>query len=91
MAVSFTDRELQWTNDNDKAKQKQQQSWGQGWANREVCVKGWWGQNKHKFARENLLSIIQTLNNLLHPLKIPKSQCSKNSQSTNYDKPNIIP
>lgn len=93
-AMSFTHRELRWTTDNDIAKQRQQRqqrSKGQSWANREVCVKKRWGQNRNKFARENLSSIIQTLNDLLHPLEIPKSQCSKNSQSTNYDKPNIIP
>ena len=36
MAVSFTNRELEWT--NDKAKQKQKAR-GQSWANREVMCK----------------------------------------------------
>lgn len=61
---------------------------GQSWANRDAYVKKWREQKeknlKKKIARQNLLSVIQTLNHLLHPLKIPKSQCFKNSQSTNY-------
>lgn len=43
-AVSFTNRELEWT--NDKAKQKQNKAKDQSWANREACVKKWWGQKR---------------------------------------------
>lgn len=60
-----------------KRSKNKNQARGQSWTNREVCVKKWWWQNKNKFIGENVLSLNQTLDNLPHPLKIPKSQCSK--------------
>ena len=38
-------------------------------------------KKENRFTRENLLFVSQTLNNPSHPLKIPKSQCSKTQRA----------
>lgn len=66
-------------------KQKPKQSKGPQLGQQEGVQEEMKGTKKeNKCIRENLVSVIQTLNNPSHPLKIPKFQCSKNPKSTKY-------
>ena len=47
--------------------------------------------DKEQLSRENLASVVQTLNNLLPPLKIPEPRCSASSKSASYHTPPSFP